>query len=46
MINDEEKKVRLWADLLDAEGNNVAYAAKEVDLAPGETKVVEVPCCN
>ena len=45
LVNDhaEEKKVRLWADLLDAEGNNVAYAAKEVVLAAGETKIVEVP---
>ena len=45
LVNDhaEEKKVRLWADLLDAEGNNVAYAAKEVVLAAGETKIVEMP---
>ncbi|MGM0901867.1 MAG: glycoside hydrolase family 2 protein [Bacillota bacterium] len=40
---DEEKKVRLWVDLLNAEGQSVAYAAKEVFLAAGETKVVEVP---
>ena len=43
MSNDEEKKVRLWADILDAEGNNVAYAAKEVVLAAGETQIVEMP---
>ncbi|WP_462412602.1 glycoside hydrolase family 2 protein [Neobacillus sp. Marseille-QA0830] len=39
----EDKKVRLWADLLDAQGNSAAYAAKEVFLAPGETQVVEIP---
>ncbi|WP_042460852.1 glycoside hydrolase family 2 protein [Neobacillus dielmonensis] len=39
----EDKKVRLWADVLDAGGTSAAYAAKEVFLAPGETKVVEVP---
>ena len=33
----------MWADLLDAEGNNVAYAAKEVVLAAGETQIVEMP---
>ena len=45
LVNDfeEEKKVRLWIDLLDAEGKNVAYAAKEVVLAAGETQVVEMP---
>ena len=36
--HEEEKKVRLWIDLLDAEGKNVAYAAKEVVLAAGETQ--------
>ena len=45
LVNDdeEEKKVRLWIDLLDAEGKNVAYAAKEVMLAAGETQIVEIP---
>lgn len=45
LVNDEaeEKKVRLWADLVDAEGKNVAYAAKEIVLAAGETKEVEMP---
>jgi beta-galactosidase len=45
IVNDhsEEKKVRLWADILDAAGKAVAYAAKEVMLGAGETKVVEVP---
>ncbi|WP_209123816.1 glycoside hydrolase family 2 TIM barrel-domain containing protein [Alkalihalobacillus sp. BA299] len=41
--NDEDKKVRLWADILNAEGKNVAYATKEVILAAGETKIVEIP---
>ncbi|MRH43221.1 DUF4982 domain-containing protein [Aquibacillus halophilus] len=40
---EQEEKVRLWADLLDAEGNKVAYGVQEVVLAAGETKVVEVP---
>jgi beta-galactosidase len=45
IVNDhnEEKKVRFWADILDATGKVAAYAAKEVNLAAGETKVVEVP---
>ncbi len=30
--NDEEKQVRVWADIIDAEGNIVAYAAKEVTI--------------
>jgi beta-galactosidase len=41
--HDEEKKVRFWADILDRTGKAVAYAAKEVNLAAGETKVIEVP---
>jgi beta-galactosidase len=41
--NNEEKKVRLWADILDATGQTVAYTAKEVNLTAGETKVAEVP---
>ncbi len=40
---DVEKKVRLWADLFDAEGKVVAYAAKEVVLAAGETQEVDMP---
>ncbi len=45
LVNDheEEKKVRLWIDLVDAAGKNVAYVAKEVVLAAGETQVVEMP---
>lgn len=45
LVNDseEDKKVRLWVDLLDAEGENIAYAAKEVTLVAGEHKAVEVP---
>ncbi|GFP74419.1 glycoside hydrolase family 2 protein [Clostridium fungisolvens] len=41
--NEEEKKVRLWADIFDAERNKVTYAATEVILAKGETKEVEMP---
>lgn len=41
--NDEEKKVRLWVDFVNAEGRTVAYAAKEIFLAAGETQVIEVP---
>ncbi|MED5020113.1 glycoside hydrolase family 2 TIM barrel-domain containing protein [Paenibacillus chibensis] len=40
---DEEKKVRLWVDLLDQRGESIAYAAQEVFLAAGETKEVAVP---
>lgn len=40
---DEEKKVRLWIDLLNDEKKSVAYAAKEVFLAAGETQEVEIP---
>ncbi|MEC0091941.1 glycoside hydrolase family 2 protein [Paenibacillus macquariensis] len=44
LTNDEEdKKVRLWADILDADGRTVAYAAKEVVLTAGETQEVELP---
>lgn len=39
----EDTKVRLWTDILDADGQSVAYAAKEVVLAAGETSTVEVP---
>lgn len=40
---EEEKKVRVWVDLVDNEGNVVAYAAKEVVLAAGERQTVEMP---
>ncbi len=40
---EEEKKVRLWADILDAEGKTAAYGAKEIVLPAGETTVVELP---
>lgn len=45
LVNDtmEEKKVRLWADILDAEGTNITYASKEVILTKGETKIVTMP---
>jgi beta-galactosidase len=45
LVNDyeEARKVRLWADILDVEGKNITYAAKEVNLDAGETKEVEVP---
>lgn len=41
--NEEEKKVRLWADIVDAEGNNITYATNEVVLSKGETKTVTMP---
>lgn len=41
--NEEEKKVRLWADILDSNGSKVTYTTKEVILAKGETKIVEIP---
>ncbi|WP_261301591.1 glycoside hydrolase family 2 protein [Paenibacillus andongensis] len=46
LVNDshEEKKVRLWADILDADNRIVTYASKEVILAAGETKTEELPC--
>lgn len=46
LVNDsnEEKKVRLWADILDAANNIVTYAAKEVVLSAGESKIEELPC--
>jgi beta-galactosidase len=40
---DEEKKVRLWADIVDAEGSVATYAAKDVIMPAGETMVVETP---
>ena len=44
--NEEEKKVRLWADILDAKGTKVTYTTKEVILAKGETKIVGDGCFN
>jgi beta-galactosidase len=38
----EQKKVRLWADILDASGRNITYAAKEVLLSPREHKTEEL----
>ncbi|MEH7415989.1 glycoside hydrolase family 2 TIM barrel-domain containing protein [Neobacillus drentensis] len=40
---DIEKKVRVWADILDTNGKIAAYGAKEVFLAAGETAEVEIP---
>lgn len=46
LVNDsnEEKKVRLWVDIFDADHQIVTYASKEVILAAGETKTEELPC--
>lgn len=46
LVNDskEEKKVRLWADIFDADHHSVTYASKEVILAAGETRTEEMPC--
>lgn len=41
--NEEDKKVRLWSDIIDAEGNVVTYATSEVVLVNGETVTVEMP---
>lgn len=41
--NDEDKKVRLWADILDGEGNIVAYTAKEIVLTARETIEINMP---
>ncbi|OAB40416.1 glycoside hydrolase family 2 protein [Paenibacillus antarcticus] len=45
VTNDDEadKKVRLWADILDGDGRTVAYAAQEVVLPAGETQEVNLP---
>jgi Beta-galactosidase/beta-glucuronidase len=40
---DVQKKVRLWADLIDADGCTEAYTAKEVVLEAGETLEVDMP---
>lgn len=40
---DEPKKVRIWADIVDAQGRVAVYGAKEVIIPSGETKVVEIP---
>jgi beta-galactosidase len=44
LVNDsnEQKKVRLWADIIDASGNNITYAAKEVFLTAGENRTEEL----
>lgn len=46
LVNDsnEEKKVRLWADIFDAKHHVVTYASKEVILGAGETRTEEMPC--
>ncbi|MBK1812289.1 beta galactosidase jelly roll domain-containing protein [Clostridium sp. YIM B02505] len=41
--NEEEKKVKLWADIYDSEGKVVTYVAKEVIIPSGETKEVDMP---
>lgn len=41
--HDEEKKVRVWVDLLNKDNQQVAYGVQEVFLAAGETKTVEIP---
>ena len=41
--NEEDKKVRLWVDILDAEGKKITYSTSEVMLAKGENKTVEMP---
>ena len=48
LVNDseEDKKVRLWVDLLDAEGKNIAYAAKEVTLVAGRTQSSRSSACH
>lgn len=39
----EDRKVRVWADIIDASGNVVAYTAKEVVLLTGTIETVEMP---
>lgn len=41
--NDEDKKVRLWVDILDAEGNAVTYGAMEILLKAGENADINLP---
>ena len=41
--NNEDKNVRLWIDILDADNNIVTYAAKEVVLSAKENKEIEMP---
>ena len=41
--HDEEKKVRLWADILRCRRKNGCLCSKRSGAAAGETKVVEVP---
>lgn len=38
-----DKKVRVWIDILDADGINVTYAAKEVNLAAENIVTAELP---
>lgn len=40
--NEENRKVRLWADIKDAEDRNVTYAVKEVVVSAGEVTEVEI----
>ncbi|GMK39138.1 beta-galactosidase [Paenibacillus sp. CCS19] len=46
LVNDsyEEKKVRVWADILNADQHVVTYAVKEVILAAGEVKTEMLDC--
>ncbi|OMF26749.1 beta-galactosidase [Paenibacillus sp. FSL H8-0548] len=46
LVNDgnEVKEVRLWANIFDADNQIVTYAAKEVILAAGESKIEELSC--
>lgn len=45
VVNDseEDQKVRIWADIVDANDKVVAYAAKEVIVGAGVTETVEMP---
>lgn len=45
VVNDglEDQKVRIWANINDASGHVVAYAAKEVVIRVGGTEIVEMP---
>jgi Beta-galactosidase/beta-glucuronidase len=42
--SDEAQKVRLWAEIADADRNPVTYAAKEVVLAAGEARTETLAC--
>lgn len=41
--NVENKKVRLWADIFDAEGKFITYATEEVIILAEETIEIEIP---